>query len=82
VGKVSSTHFSSRLFQGVLDPGIRRGDDQKDFLRSRQSCLNSKSKKVSEASYARSLKSFGNEPMRHVAAPRSGALNLKVEGCP
>jgi hypothetical protein len=25
-----------RLFQGVLDPGFRRGDDPKDFLRDHQ----------------------------------------------
>jgi hypothetical protein len=25
-----------QLFQGVLDPGFRRGDDQKDFLRDHQ----------------------------------------------
>jgi hypothetical protein len=25
-----------QLFQGVLDPGFRRGDDQKDFLRIHQ----------------------------------------------
>jgi hypothetical protein len=26
-----------QLFQGVLDPGFRRGDDPKDFLRDHQS---------------------------------------------
>jgi hypothetical protein len=25
-----------QLIQDVLDPGVRRGDDQKDFLRTRQ----------------------------------------------
>jgi len=25
-----------QLFQGVLDPGVRRGDGLKDFLRARQ----------------------------------------------
>ena len=25
-----------QLFQGVLDPGFRRGDDPKDFLRDHQ----------------------------------------------
>jgi hypothetical protein len=28
-----------QLFQGVLDPGVRRGDGLKDFLRARQSLL-------------------------------------------
>ncbi len=27
-----------QLFQGVLDPGFRRGDDPKDFLRDHQNC--------------------------------------------
>jgi hypothetical protein len=27
-----------QLFQGVLDPGFRRGDDPKDILRDRQYC--------------------------------------------
>jgi len=28
-----------QLFQDVLDPGFRRGDDPRDFLRDHQSCL-------------------------------------------
>jgi hypothetical protein len=27
-----------QVFQGVLDPGFRRGDDPKDFLRDHQNC--------------------------------------------
>jgi len=32
----------SQLFQGVLDPGFRRGDDQKDFLRDHQNWAHKK----------------------------------------
>jgi hypothetical protein len=28
-----------QLFQVVLDPGFRRGDDPRDFLRDHQNCL-------------------------------------------
>jgi hypothetical protein len=49
VAKSRQIHFSVipaeagiQSFRGVLDPGVRRGDDRKDFLRVHQSWINLK----------------------------------------
>ena len=68
-----------QLFQGVLDPGFRRGDDPKDFLRDHHNCVMMIQEEINERR-GRSQTYFNGSDAAAHGSRGSGLLTLENRG--